>query len=60
VIGANSVVRGEIPSYCVAAGNPARVVKRLNREAWRGVRGAEAPAGAPRLLVDPALPVDQL
>jgi acetyltransferase-like isoleucine patch superfamily enzyme len=60
VIGANSVVRGEIPSYCVAAGNPARVVKHLNREAWRGVRGAEAPAGAPRLLVDPALPVDQL
>jgi acetyltransferase-like isoleucine patch superfamily enzyme len=29
VIGANSVVRGEVPSYCVAAGNPARVVKRL-------------------------------
>jgi acetyltransferase-like isoleucine patch superfamily enzyme len=29
VIGANSVVRGEIPSYCVAAGNPARVVRQL-------------------------------
>jgi acetyltransferase-like isoleucine patch superfamily enzyme len=29
-IGANSVVRGEIPSYCVAAGNPARVVKELS------------------------------
>ena len=27
VIGANSVVRGDIPAYCVAAGNPARVVK---------------------------------
>ena len=29
VIGANSVVRGEIPSYSVAAGNPARVVRQL-------------------------------
>jgi acetyltransferase-like isoleucine patch superfamily enzyme len=29
VIGANSVVRGEIPDFCVAAGNPAVVVKRL-------------------------------
>ena len=29
VVGANSVVRGEIPSYCVAAGNPARVVKQM-------------------------------
>ena len=57
VIGANSVVRGEIPSYCVAAGNPARVVKWLMQR--RGVRGAEPPGGAPRLLVDPALPVDQ-
>ena len=46
VIGANSVVRGEIPSYCVAAGNPARVVKWLMQR--RGVRGAEPPGGAPR------------
>jgi acetyltransferase-like isoleucine patch superfamily enzyme len=29
VIGANSVVRGEIPSSCVAAGNPVRVVRQL-------------------------------
>ncbi len=29
VIGANSVVRGEIPDFVVAAGNPARVVKEL-------------------------------
>lgn len=29
VIGANSVVRGEIPDFTVAAGNPARIVRRL-------------------------------
>ena len=29
VIGANSVVRGKIPPYCVAAGNPARVIRQL-------------------------------
>lgn len=29
IIGANSVVRGEIPDYSVAVGAPARVVKRL-------------------------------
>jgi acetyltransferase-like isoleucine patch superfamily enzyme len=29
VIGANSVVCGEIPSFCVAAGNPARVLKEM-------------------------------
>jgi acetyltransferase-like isoleucine patch superfamily enzyme len=27
-VGANSVVRGELPDYCVAAGNPARVIRR--------------------------------
>jgi acetyltransferase-like isoleucine patch superfamily enzyme len=30
VIGANSVVRGEIPDNCVAAGNPAVVIRRLD------------------------------
>ncbi|MET0460040.1 MAG: acyltransferase, partial [Ilumatobacteraceae bacterium] len=29
VIGANSVVRGEIPDNCVAAGNPAKVIRNL-------------------------------
>ncbi|HET9666851.1 MAG TPA: acyltransferase, partial [Desertimonas sp.] len=32
VVGANSVVRDEIPSYCVAAGNPARVVKQMRED----------------------------
>ena len=31
VVGANSVVRGEIPAYSVAAGVPAKVVKRIAR-----------------------------
>jgi acetyltransferase-like isoleucine patch superfamily enzyme len=31
VIGANSVVRGEIPDFCVAAGVPAKVVRDLRR-----------------------------
>jgi acetyltransferase-like isoleucine patch superfamily enzyme len=30
VIGANSVVLGEIPPFCVAAGSPARVVREMN------------------------------
>jgi acetyltransferase-like isoleucine patch superfamily enzyme len=30
IIGANSVVKGDIPDYCIAAGNPARVIKRYN------------------------------
>lgn len=29
-VGANSVVTGELPDYCVAAGNPARVIKRYD------------------------------
>lgn len=28
VVGANSVVRGELPDHCVAAGNPARVIRQ--------------------------------
>ena len=32
VIGANSVVRGEIPDLCVAAGNPARVIRSLRAD----------------------------
>jgi acetyltransferase-like isoleucine patch superfamily enzyme len=34
-VGAGSVVTGELPSFCVAAGNPARVVKRLVDGEWR-------------------------
>ena len=30
VVGANSVVTKDIPSYCVAVGNPAKIIKRYN------------------------------
>lgn len=30
VIGAHSIARGEIPDYSIAAGNPAKVIKRYN------------------------------
>jgi acetyltransferase-like isoleucine patch superfamily enzyme len=32
VIGANSVVTKDVPDFCVAAGVPARVIKRYNKE----------------------------
>ena len=32
IIGAHSVVKGEIPAYSMAVGSPARVVKRYNFE----------------------------
>jgi acetyltransferase-like isoleucine patch superfamily enzyme len=31
IVGANAVVRGEFPNYCVLVGTPARVVKRYNQ-----------------------------
>ena len=30
VVGAHSIVRGEIPAYTIAVGNPAKVIKRFN------------------------------
>ena len=40
VVGANSVVRGEIPDYSVVVGSPGRVARRHDGTAWR--RGGEA------------------
>jgi acetyltransferase-like isoleucine patch superfamily enzyme len=35
VVGANSVVRGEIPDFSVVVGSPGRVVRRHDGTAWR-------------------------
>jgi len=37
VVGANSVVTGELPDYCVAVGAPARVIRRWDGSRWREV-----------------------
>jgi acetyltransferase-like isoleucine patch superfamily enzyme len=37
VIGANSVVTGEIPSYSVAVGSPAKVIRRYVDGQWRSI-----------------------
>jgi len=34
VVGANSVVRGEIPDYSVVVGSPARIVRQHDGQAW--------------------------
>jgi acetyltransferase-like isoleucine patch superfamily enzyme len=35
-VGANSVVTGELPDYCVAVGSPARVIKQYtHNEGWK-------------------------
>jgi acetyltransferase-like isoleucine patch superfamily enzyme len=41
VIGANSVVTTPIPDFCVAAGAPARIIKRYNKRSgrWERVEG---------------------
>jgi acetyltransferase-like isoleucine patch superfamily enzyme len=36
VVGAGAVVTRDVPPYCVAAGNPARVVRRLPRPDGEG------------------------
>lgn len=42
IVGANAVVRGEYPDYCVLVGVPARVVKRYNTETkqWEKISDA--------------------
>lgn len=39
IIGANSVVNKEIPAYCIAAGNPAKVIKTwsFSEKCWKKV-----------------------
>ena len=38
IIGAGSIVTKDIPDYCIAAGNPARIIKKYNFESKRWER----------------------
>jgi len=46
IIGAGSVVKGVIPAYSMAAGNPARIVRQYNFETkrWERVERGNEPA----------------
>jgi acetyltransferase-like isoleucine patch superfamily enzyme len=46
IIGARSVVTGDIPAYSVAVGNPARVIRTLDREARDAAQGTLPSSGA--------------
>jgi len=39
IVGANSVVKGEFPDYCVIAGSPAKIIKQYDHElgTWKRV-----------------------
>ena len=41
IIGAGSVVTHSIPAYCIAVGNPAKVIKRynFNNQTWENIDG---------------------
>jgi acetyltransferase-like isoleucine patch superfamily enzyme len=56
-VGAGSVVTGVLPDFCVAVGNPARIIRRLvPGEGWLKV---DEPAGRPARPTDqPALPAE--
>lgn len=41
IVGANSVVRGIFPDYCVIAGAPARIVKRYNEQSLQWEKANE-------------------
>ena len=41
VVGANSVVKGTFPDYCVIVGSPAKIVKKYNQhtQIWEKISG---------------------
>jgi acetyltransferase-like isoleucine patch superfamily enzyme len=45
VVAAGSVVRSHIPAYCVAAGNPARVIFRLKKDEKLPIADCQIPNG---------------
>ena len=40
IIGAGSIVTKDVPDYCIAVGNPAKVIKQFNQAAgeWSSVK----------------------
>jgi acetyltransferase-like isoleucine patch superfamily enzyme len=50
VIGANSVVIKDVPDYCVAAGNPARVVKALDTKTGHWIATDKRPDGSEEFI----------
>lgn len=38
IVGANSVVKGAFPDFCVIAGNPARIIKMYNKDSMKWER----------------------
>jgi serine acetyltransferase len=47
VIAAGSVVRGEVPDHCVAAGVPAKIVREHTKAGWLPPRGESADTNLP-------------
>ena len=45
VVGANSVVIRDLPDYCVAVGNPAKVVKALDKKTGQWIATGNRPEG---------------
>jgi acetyltransferase-like isoleucine patch superfamily enzyme len=41
VVGARAVVTIDVPDLCVVTGNPARIVRRWDGDAWRWIPGGE-------------------
>jgi len=53
VIGAGSVVNRDIPEWCVAAGNPCRVIRRITEEdRWKYFSGKEIDEEARRHIIE--------
>jgi carbonic anhydrase/acetyltransferase-like protein (isoleucine patch superfamily) len=54
VVAAGSVVRGEVPDYCVVAGVPAKVVRSMTEAGW-GRPGSVAGSDGVAVTVDGAI-----
>lgn len=41
IVGANAVVRGKFPDYCVVAGSPAKIIKKYDKDSQKWIRIVE-------------------